>query len=446
MLRELSVGPGSVLDLTVVPDEPVPFPGAETYDLAVVGLGYVGLPTMLSFAGAGRSVAGIDVSVARLANIRMGHVDLLPIDHRRLHRALEQETIVLSASPDAIGRSDAVIICVPTPVDDHLVPDLALLQNACATVVEHAQPGQVLILTSTTYVGTTRELLVSPLEARGFRVGEDIYVAFSPERIDPGNSEFQQEDIPRVVGGVTPACTERAARALSAGLSNLHRVSSPEVAEMTKLYENTFRAVNIALANEIADLSRELGVEIMEVVTAASTKPYGFMPFMPGPGVGGHCIPCDPHYLLWQLKRDRRSAPIVEQAMAGISARPRRVVERIGELLAERGCRLPDARVLIVGVAYKPGVMDIRESPALEVMQRLMNAGVRLAYVDPLVPEARLADGTVVRSSCDAADRRYDLVVLHTLHPEVEYDWITAHPYVLDLTYRFGLMPQRAVL
>jgi UDP-N-acetyl-D-glucosamine dehydrogenase len=417
-----------------------------SHDVAIVGMGYVGLPTSLAFTSAGASVIGIELSQARLEQIRAGCADLLPSDQERLDVALKRSLLSLSTSAEALRNAATVIVCVPTPVDHHLVPDLSLLTAACATVVANAQPGQVLLLTSTSYVGTTRDLLVDPLRDRGLDVGEDVFVAFSPERIDPGNTGFLQESVPRVVGGVTSECSIRAVKALGAYATTLHVVSSPEAAELTKLYENLFRAVNIALVNELADLSRDLQVDVIEVIDAASTKPYGFMPFTPGSGVGGHCIPCDPHYLLWQLKLDQRTAPVIEQAMSSIAQRPRQVVDRIRELLGDVGCGLRGARVLIVGAAYKPGVADMRESPAIEILSRLHSAGADVRYIDPLVPELRLSDGSWLRSSTSSPHDHHDLVVLNTIHPGVDYDWVADHLHVLDTTYRFAQIPQRALL
>jgi nucleotide sugar dehydrogenase len=434
-----------VIDLTVTRKRKQLDP-TTTYDVVMVGLGYVGLPTALSFAAAGLSVAGVDLSLARLDAVRSGDVDLLDTDRVRLREALDADSLHLTSSPSVLSRARVVMVCVPTPVDQHLVPDLGPISAACATVVEHAQPGQVLILTSTTYVGTTRDLLVEPLYRQGLRVGEDVFVAFSPERIDPGNAQFAQEEVPRVVGGATRECTQRAVKALGAYARNLHCVSSPEAAELTKLYENTFRAVNIALANELADISGELGVDVTEVIDAAATKPYGFMAFAPGPGVGGHCIPCDPHYLLWQLKRERHSAPLIEQAMSAIAKRPREVVDRAREILADADRGVRGSRVLMVGVAYKPGVADLRESPALEVIDRLLALGACVEYFDPLVNELRLGDGAAMRSSVDAPMRSYDLVVINTLHPAVDYDWVAGHACVLDTTYRFNDAPHRSRL
>jgi nucleotide sugar dehydrogenase len=403
--------------------------------VAILGLGYVGLPTALALLEAGSDVIGIDVSGKRLAAIRSRRVDLSPLDHGRLAKALRGRRLRLSRRSADLAGADTVIVAVPTPVDEHLTPDLSLLEAACASVVAAARPGQTIILTSTSYVGCTRDLLVRPLEKRGFTVGEDIFVAFSPERVDPGNISFPQERVPRVVGGVTPECLRRAVRVVGAVALFTHQVSSPEVAEMTKLHENIFRAVNIALVNEMADVAREMDIDIAEVIQAASTKPYGFMPFSPGPGVGGHCIPCDPHYLLWQLRRERVQAPLIEQAMISIARRPGQVVARAAEVLAERHQTLRGAHVIVVGVAYKPGVEDVRESPALEIMQRLLDAGAKVAFAD------RLVDSVHVGSNEFSAERRpasgrWDLAIVHTYDPVMDLDWLDGVSTVLDASFR----------
>lgn len=440
---------GDVVDLRVVrqrtPEE-LAVDRPVAFDAAMVGMGYVGLPTALAFTHAGCRVLGYDVSDRRLDCIRDGAADLLPSDHERLRSALGSGTLTLSQDARRLHEAALVVICVPTPVDRQLTPDLTMLRSACATVVDQARAGQVIVLTSTTYVGTTRELLVGPLESRGLVVGRDVFVAFSPERIDPGNDRFAQEDVPRVVGGVTQACAERAEAGLKAYVSRVHRVSSPEAAEATKLFENTFRAVNIALVNEFAQVSPSLGIDVVEVLDAAGTKPYGFMKFAPGPGVGGHCIPCDPHYLLWQLRAERLGAPLIDQAMVSIGERPRHVVARALELLAESGRSLRGARVLVVGASYKPGVADVRESPSLEIIERLLHAGSDVELFDPLVDSIRLDDGRVLANAPDAPSRQYDLVLVATLHPDVDYGWVADHPLVLDTTYRFDAVPHRAVL
>jgi len=421
-------------------------PHARSLTVAVLGMGYVGLPTALALAGAGHAVLGLDVSEQRLADIRDCRVDLVPADLVRLRQAIAQPTFLLSADTTLLSAADVVIVCVPTPIDTYLMPDLSPLAAACRTVVGRARPGQTIVLTSTTYVGTTRDLLVKPLSERGLDVGTDVHVAFSPERIDPGNTKHTQASVPRVVGGVTQRCARRAGALLAGIAANIHVVSSAEAAEMTKLVENTFRAVNIALANEFAEVGRVLGLEVMEVINAAATKPYGFTPFFPGPGVGGHCIPCDPHYLLWQLRRDRVRTPVVEQAMAAIAQRPLRVVDRVREVLSDNGLPLRGARVLVVGVTYKPGVEDVRESPAIEILSRLRGAGCEADFWDELAPALRLNDGSILKSLSDPVAPDYDLILVHTLHPGTSYDRIAECPTVLDATYRLTNVDHRMVV
>jgi UDP-N-acetyl-D-glucosamine dehydrogenase len=403
-------------------------------------MGYVGLPTALSFAAAGRSVVGIDVSERRLSEIRRKEADLVADDRERLARALPRPDFELTSDTNCLTQADTIVVCVPTPVDEHRSPDLTALAAACRTVVEKAQPGQLVILTSTTYVGTTRELFVGPVSERGFIVGRDIFLAFSPERIDPGNTQFPQDKVPRVVGGVTPECTERARKVLGQ-IAPVHVVSSPEAAEFTKLYENIFRAVNIALVNEISDVTQALGIDVMEVIEAAATKPYGFMPFYPGPGVGGHCIPCDPHYLLWQLRARRVPAPLIRQAMEDIDLRPGRVVQRATEVLSADAVGLRQARVLIAGVAYKPGVQDVRESPALEIIAGLREKGCEVSFVDAYVDALELPDGERLSSVGQVNPLAYDLAVAVTLHPGSDYSWMSEFRHVLDATYRLGDSP-----
>ena len=412
---------------------------ATHLSVAVVGLGYVGLPTAMALSLAGAKVIGLDVDPGRLQRILAGAVDLPPAQQQKLTLAL-QGAVELTTDAGLLARAHTVIVCVPTPIDSHLTPDLEALRAACAAVVAHAQPGQTLVLTSTTHVGATRELLVEPLEVRGFVVGHDIHVAFSPERIDPGSLGHDAAGVPRVVGGVTPACTEHAAWALSMVASDIHRVSSPEAAELTKLLENTFRAVNIALVNEIADVATAMDLDVLEVIDAAATKPYGFMRFNPGPGVGGHCIPCDPHYLLWQLRSMRHEAPLVEQAMRSIASRPGRVVQRARELLADAGRPIREARVVLVGVAYKPGVEDVRESPATEIAAALIALGAHVSFTDPYVQRMDLRDGSIL-VSVEPGTETYDLAIIHTRHPGESIDWLGDVPLVLDAAYMVHDLP-----
>ncbi|MFG1927758.1 nucleotide sugar dehydrogenase [Cryptosporangium sp. NPDC048952] len=416
--------------------------------VAIVGMGYVGLPTALSLLDAGMPVIGLDVSPVRLAAIRAGSVDLLPDDLARLHRQLAGDDFTLTTDAARLPEADTVIVCVPTPVTTNLAPDLAPLAAACETVVAAARPGQTIVLTSTTYVGCTRDLLEQPLRQRGLEPGVDVHVVFSPERIDPGVADHNPAATPRIVGGLTPQSTESAVAVLQRTCPSLHIVSSPEAAEMAKLMENTFRAVNIAFANEMADIAFELGLSAREVVEAAATKPYGFMKFMPGPGVGGHCIPVDPHYLLWQLRGRRMAAPVIDAAMTGIALRPKRVVARLVELLAANGRPLRGARVHVAGVAYKPGVADARESPALEIIEACRTAGADVTFTDVMVDEIRLADGTRLASTplTEVAPSLVDAVLVHTAHPGEDHGWLLEHPVVLDTTYRLDSVPHRAVL
>jgi UDP-N-acetyl-D-glucosamine dehydrogenase len=407
---------------------------AET--VAVVGLGYVGLPTALALHAAGMRVLGLDTSSARLDMIVQGRPDLLPHDHGRLALARpDRERFVLCSDAARLPDADTVIICVPTPIDDHLMPDLGPLRSACDTVVASARPGQTIVVTSTTYVGSTREFVIGPLIERGLTPGTDVHVCFSPERIDPANTRFAQSAVPRVVGGFTPACSDKAAAVVSRISGGVHCVSSLEAAEMTKLLENTFRAVNIALANEFADAAHCLGLDPVEVVDAAATKPFGFMPFYPGAGVGGHCIPCDPHYLLWQLRRDHVHPAVIGAAMEGISTRPGRVVDRAGEVLERVGATLFGAKVLVVGVAYKPDVADPRESPALGVISGLLRRGADVSIHDPLV--RRVEVDHRVHLSVDAVEPGdYDLVIVCCRHDCMDERIILEAPLLLDATYR----------
>ena len=412
-------------------------PGFE-YDVAVVGLGYVGLPTALAYHAAGSRVLALDVSARRLDLIRSDRADLLEGDHERLRTALDHPDFELTSDPDRLRSAGAVIVCVPTPIDEHLVPDLSLLRAACAAALDRVMPGQTLMLTSTSYVGCTDDLLVTPLTERGFVVGTDVFVAFSAERIDPGNESFGHDEVPRVVGGSTPQCEEEASRLLLRYVTDVHRVRSLAAAEMTKLLENTFRAVNIALANEFADICTSMDLNVSDVITAASTKPYGFMPFYPGPGVGGHCIPCDPHYLLWQLRGSRVAAPMITQAMTEIAARPHRVVDRVQEVLSGSGRGLTATRVLVVGIAYKPDVADLRESPALEILAGLRAKGAEVAYLDDHFDLVALPDGSTLLGLTPTGAAAFDpeLVVLHTRHEGTDLAWLDPGRIVLDTTYR----------
>lgn len=421
-----------------------PFPGGfeDVASVSVIGMGYVGLPTALGLYSGGMHVVGIDRSAHRVRAVRSSDVDLPSADRCRLRESLRGEGFRLTTDVSAAAGTDAVVVCVPTPLDRRLLPDLAALQEACAQLVRYAVPGQTLILTSTSFVGTTRQLLAGPLTGRGFTIGRDVFVACSPERIDPGHAAHDQSRTPRVLGGMTRACTARAERVLKALASVVHDVGSPETAELSKLYENTFRAVNIALANEFADICTALGLDPAGVSDAAATKPFGFMQFHPGPGAGGHCIPCDPHYLLWQMRALHRIPPLVSQAMAAIVARPGQVVEQVLARVSGAGRSLYGSRVLLAGVAYKPGVRDVRHSPAVDIIGQLVGHGATVSYYDPLVRELVLPDGTRVDRVVRPRGADWDLALVHTVHPGHDYGWVRECAMVVDPTHRFGRDPR----
>jgi UDP-N-acetyl-D-glucosamine dehydrogenase len=420
--------------------------------VAVVGLGYVGLPTAIALRDAGTRIVGIDIANHRLEEIRAGRAELLSSEQEQLQAHLQDGGFVLTDRIDALTAADLVLICVPTPIDAQRRPDPKALRAACASVVEHARAGQTFVLTSTTYVGTTRELLVEPLAERGLQVGEDVFVAFAPERIDPGVPDHEQLRTPRVIGAVTETCFRRASELLRHTCKNLHRVSSPEAAEMVKLYENTFRAVNIALAFEMAEACRSHDLDPIEVTDGAATKPFGFMAHYPSAGVGGHCIGVDPHYLLHPLRELGRPAKVAEEAMRKVAGRPRHVVWRAHELLVQDGRKLQDARVLIVGVSYKPGVADSREAPAMEILGRLRGEGAHVDFHDPHIPSVEI-DGETLhgvdpdprRDAAGFGPEDYDLAILVTVHPDHDYGWLRRCPMVLDCTYRTPAGGQRFV-
>ncbi|MFH9658767.1 nucleotide sugar dehydrogenase [Streptomyces sp. NPDC017248] len=413
--------------------------------VAVVGLGYVGLPTALGLLDAGATVLGVDTSGRRLADIRTGDVDLLPAQHAALACTQNTGAFLLTTDAGVLPGADAVIVCVPTPVTEDHRPDLRALRAACATVVERAVPGQLIVLTSTSHAGTTRELLLAPLAARGLTAEQDVLVAFAPERIDPGNAHHTPETTPRIVGGAGPLSARAAAFLLRVTASHIHQVPDPETAEMAKLWENIFRAVNIALANELAEACAHLGLAPVEVIEAAATKPYGFMPFYPGPGAGGHCIPCDPYYLLDRLPPGGPAAPVLGAAMSALRERPARIAAQAAARLRADGARLDGARVLVLGAAYKPGVSDVRESPALRLLGLLAERGADAHYSDCHVPRLTVG-GRRLTSVADPHRLHWDLVIVHTAHPGDDLGWLDAVPRVLDTRHRIrpaGPVPVR---
>ena len=413
--------------------------------VGVLGLGHVGLWTALGLLTAGFDVAGCDISEGRLAAVKARRAGLRRDDEARLDTYVGTNRLTLTTEPTVLSSAATVLVCVPTPVDAHLVPDQSALRDACEAVVRHTVPGQTIVLGSPSYVGCTRELLADKLEKRGLRVGVDVHVAFSAARADEADGAPAARQTVRVVGGMTPGCTVAASEILNHLCSRVHEVSNPETAELAALLEDSFSAVNIALANEFAGIARDFDLDPAEVIRAAATNSSDFMAFYPGAGVGGPRVPSHPYYLLWQRRALHRASPVTEAAMTSIIGRPRAVVARAQELLDEAARPLVGARVLVVGVTYKPGVADVRGSPAVEIIDELTRAGAQVAFTDPRVERIATAGGELVGESSPIAGA-WDLAIVHTLEPGVDYTWLSGTPLVLDTTYRLQPIPQRHLL
>ena len=381
-----------------------------------IGLGYVGLPLSVEFASAGLTVRGIDKDRTKVAAVGEGRSYIRDVSTERLAPLVRAGKLSASTEFDTLGQADAVIICVPTPLSKTKDPDLSFVVAVTDEIAARLRPGQLVVLESTTYPGTTEELILPKLAERGLRVGEDFFLAFSPERVDPVNPTWTTRNTPKIIGGVTPACLEVARALYSRAIDTVIPVSSTRAAEMVKLLENTFRSVNIGLVNEVALMCDRLGVDVWEVIDAAASKPFGFMPFYPGPGLGGHCIPIDPLYLSWKMKSLNYRARFIELAGEVNSEMPYHVVSRVQDALNERKRSVKGSRILILGIAYKRDVDDVRESPALDVLRILERKGAQVSYHDPLVPEMSL-DGTAYRSQpLAAALSDADCAVLITDH------------------------------
>jgi UDP-N-acetyl-D-glucosamine dehydrogenase len=384
--------------------------------IGVIGLGYVGLPLAVAFAEAGQQVVAVDVDPAKIAAIEAGESYIEDIPSERL--AAVADRIEASVHYAPLARCEAVLICVPTPLTANREPDLRPLLSAATALASVVQRGQLVVLESTTYPGTTREQLVPLLEQSDLTVGSDLHVAFSPERVDPGRTDFTMRTTPKIVGGITDRCTERAAEVYGLVCDHIVRVSTPEAAEMAKLLENIFRSVNIALVNELAILADRMNLNIWEVVDAAATKPYGFMRFDPGPGMGGHCLPVDPFYLTWRAREFHMSTEFIELAGKVNQQMPYYCVERIERALNDVEKPVRGSRIGILGVSYKGGVGDIRESPALRIVEVLAQRGAQLSYHDPYVPD--LPEQGLHSVALDEL-LDCDAVVLVTAHPGVDY-------------------------
>lgn len=394
--------------------------------VGVLGQGYVGLPLALSVARAGFKTIGLDVNADRVGLLNKGHSHITDVRNKEIIDAVTSGKYRASSDFTELGMCDVIIICVPTPLRKSKDPDISYILSAVDSVKEHIQPPAVIVLESTTYPGTTDELVVAQLEALGFRLDLDFVACFSPERVDPGNQLFQTSNIPKVVGGASSLSTELGMAFYGQVMQNVYPVSSARVAEMAKLLENTFRAVNIGLVNELSLMAERMNVDIWEVIDAAATKPFGFMPFYPGPGIGGHCIPNDPMYLSWKGKTYDFYNRFIELASEINSSMPGHTVNRVMELLNIKGLALSRSRVLLLGVAYKKNVSDTRESPAIEIADMLRDAGATVQGFDPFVDELPKETGELdMLSELDEATlRNFDCVVLTTDHDEFDYEWI----------------------
>lgn len=401
---------------------------SRTASVCVIGLGYVGLSLAVELAKAGLTVRGVDLDLERVSLLNRGESYLVDVPAGALAPLVAGGRLSASTSFEEAGSADALIICVPTPLRKSREPDISYIISALESVLPHLRAGQLMVLESTTYPGTTEEVIQPRIEGSGLRIGSDFFLAFSPERVDPGNKQHTTATIPKVVGGVTAACTALAAALYRQVTRTVFEVSSPRVAETAKLLENTFRSVNIALANELAFACRKIGVDPWEVIEAASTKPFGFMAFYPGPGIGGHCIPVDPLYLSWKVRLTGYEAQFIALADQINRAMPEHVVNLVLDSLNDRSRALRGASVLVLGVTYKPDVNDIRESPALEIIEMLVRKGALVSYADPFTPQLTL-DGLKLAAvePTPEAVAAADCVLVLTNHSCFDYSMIAEH-------------------
>ena len=404
----------------------------KNFTAAVIGLGYVGLPLAVEYADAGINVIGIDIDGVKVRTIREGKSYIGDVPSETIKRVVEAGLLRTTTDFSALAEADTVNICVPTPLRKTKDPDLSYIVSAAEQVAKYIHKDMLIVLESTTYPGTTEEVLVPMFEKKGFKVGRDIFLAFSPERVDPGNPQYTTKNIPKVVGGVTERCSKMAATLYGGVLQNVHPVSCSVVAEMVKLLENTFRSVNIGLVNEIALMCDRMGIDVWEVVDAAKTKPFGFMAFYPGPGIGGHCIPLDPFYLSWKAKQYGFESRFIELAGVINGQMPHFVVGKVVDALNRFRKSINGAKILILGVAYKRNISDVRESPALDIIQLLANKGAILSYCDPHVP---VLDEHGIRMKAEkfsaSAIRKADCVVLIADHDKFDYRMVARESKVV---------------
>lgn len=389
-------------------------------EVAVVGLGYVGLPLAVAFAEAGVDVVGIDTDAGKVESLSRGRSHVEDVPAERLQALISSGRMHFTGDYSALSRSQAVLICLPTPLNEYREPDLSAVITGSEAVGENLRAGALVVLESTTYPGTTREVVLPILERGGSRtVGKDFFLAFSPERIDPGNKRHTLESTPKVVSGITVSCVERAELLYRYVAREIHRVSSTESAELSKLLENIFRSVNIALVNELAILCERMGIDVWEVVDAAATKPFGFMPFYPGPGLGGHCLPIDPFYLAWRARAFGLNTEFIELAGRVNVGMPRYAFTRISDALNKDSRSVKGSRILLVGMSYKPNIGDLRESPCLEILRLLRESGAAVAYHDPYIPLLQEHGLASVELSASEIERA-DCVVIGTDHDSID--------------------------
>ncbi len=413
--------------------------------VGVIGLGYVGLPLAVAFGKCGFSVIGVDTDAERVFRLNAGESPVEDVGSDDLATLVASGRLSITTDTSTLGGADAIIICVPTPLGKSREPDISHIVAAADAVATILRPGQLVVLESTTYPGTTEEVLLPRFGARGLTVGEEFFLAFSPERIDPGNKRFDLRAIPKLVGGVTPACSELTRVLYGQIVDRVIPVSGPQTAEMVKLFENIFRSVNIALVNELAIMCRRLGLSVWEVIEAAATKPFGFMPFYPGPGIGGHCVPVDPYYLSWRSRLMGYEPKFMAFADEINRQMPTYVVQMVADALNDRGKAVRGAKILALGVAYKAGVGDVRESPALEILEALLARGAEISYVDPHVPRLALGEHRLTAVPWQSANlASQDLVLILTNHPEFEVKRVAAEaPLVVDTRNATGSLGPR---
>lgn len=413
---------------------------AKKIRCGIIGLGYVGLPLAMEFAKSGVEVVGIDNDSRKIQSIQERKSYIQDVEEKTLSKLVGEKKFSATSDYSAIRHLDVINICVPTPLRKSKDPDISYIVSATQEIAKYLHDQMLIILESTTYPGTTEEVILPMLEEKGLKVGKDFYLAFSPERVDPGNPVYNTRNIPKVVGGITPQCTELAKAYYELAIEKVHTVSCSRAAEMVKLLENTFRSVNIGLVNELCQMSEKLGVDVWEIIDAAATKPFGFMPFYPGPGLGGHCIPIDPHYLAWKARIHGFDPRFIELATNVNSSMPEFVVHKAQAILNDRGKAMRGAQIYILGITYKKNVSDVRESPSLEIIEMFEKSGAQVSFYDPYVSEFKLDHHEKVYRGVapEALKTQPDLAVLLTNHEAFDYaKFLTQFSLILDTRNAF---------